>query len=167
MASSEPKKRKYKRRREMTPEQKQAATERLAAAREKRLIANPPEYKSVHEDVLALDDEHNWSHKNVKKYIKAQKELLTAQKQAVRRGDKGSDAKYIATQTYIKNMERYLRTGIWLDKFWGEDHNIRVKDICYVMAYHHEGPLKGKPKRSHGVYYSDLGTTYDRKMGNI
>lgn len=167
MASSTLKKRKYKRRREMTPEQKQAATDRLASAREKRLQANPPEYKSVHEDVLALEDTHDWSHKNVKKYIKAQKEILTTRKQAVRRGDKGAEAKYISTHNYIKNMETYLRTGVWLDRYWGEDRNKKVMNVCYVMAYYHTGPLKGKPKRTHGVYYSDLGTVYDRKMGSI
>ena len=151
----------------MTPEQKQAATERLAVAREERLKANPPEYKSIHEDVLALDDKHDWSHKKVKSYIKAQKDLLTSHRQAVRRGDKGAEAKYLAVQAYIKNMERYLRTGIWLDLFWGEDHNMGVKHICYALAYYHEGPKKGQVKRTHGVYYKDLGQAYDRKMGDV
>lgn len=167
MASSQAKPKKIRRRREMTPEQKQAASERLAAAREKRLKANPPEYKSIHEGVLALDDKHDWSHKNVKMYIKAQKEQLKSHKQGIRRGDKGAEAKYLATQAYIKNMERYLRTGIWLDMFWGENHNIRVNEVCYAKAYYHEGKKKGLVKRSHGVYYSDLGRTYDRSMGDI
>ena len=167
MASSGPSKRKYKRRRQLTPEQKQAAVDRLAAAREKRLQNNPPEYKNIHEDVLALDDDHSWSHKNVKKYIKAQKEILTTYKSAFRRGEKGAEAKYLSTHSYIKNMETYLRTGVWLDSFWGEDRNKKVQHICLSMAYYHTGKLKGKPKRTHGIYYSDLGTTYDRKMGDV
>ena len=168
MASSEPTKRKkYKRRREMTPEQKQAAADRLAAAREKRLQANPPEYKNVHPDVLALEDDDGWSHKNVKKYIKAQKKLLTLYKSAFRRGEKGSEAKYLSTHSYIKNMENYLRTGVWLDNFWGEDRIKKVNYVCHATAYYHTGPRKGLPKRTHGVYYSDLGVIYDRKMGDI
>ena len=37
-----------KRRKPMTEEQKKAAGERLALAREKRLKENPPQYKSIH-----------------------------------------------------------------------------------------------------------------------
>ena len=70
-----PKKRKT--RKPMSAEQKKAAGERLAIAREKRARENPPEYKSIHPDVLAKGDEHPWSHINVKKWIKTQKELLT------------------------------------------------------------------------------------------
>ena len=65
-----PKKRKT--RKPMSAEQKKAAGERLAIARAKRAKENPPEYKSIHPDVLAKGDEHPWSHINVKKLIKTQ-----------------------------------------------------------------------------------------------
>ena len=57
MASSDKKPKKIRRKRNLTPEQKQAAAERLALAREKRLKDNPPQYKNIHEDVLKLDDD--------------------------------------------------------------------------------------------------------------
>ena len=49
----------------MTPEQKEAAAERLRLAREKRLRENPPKYSNVHPSVLALPDDHPFSRKNV------------------------------------------------------------------------------------------------------
>ena len=46
-------------RRKMTPEQKEAAVERLRLAREKRLRENPPKYTNIHPSVLQLPDEHH------------------------------------------------------------------------------------------------------------
>ena len=41
----------------MTPEQRAAAGERLAKARAKRQAANPPQYKYIHESVLARGED--------------------------------------------------------------------------------------------------------------
>ena len=46
-----------KRRKPMTPEQKAAAAERLAKAREKRAKENPPKYSSIHPSVVAKPDD--------------------------------------------------------------------------------------------------------------
>ncbi len=65
-----------KKRKPMSEEQRPAAAERLAIAREKRLRENPPKYKNVHPSVLAKPDDHTFSLKNVRQWIKTQKELL-------------------------------------------------------------------------------------------
>ena len=166
MASSQPK-RKYRKKRELTPEQKQAAIDRLAAAREKRQRENPPQYKNIHPDVLALDDDSEWSHKNVKEWIRKQKDHLKALKQCVRRGDKGAEARYISTHSYINNMESYLRTGVWIDLFWGEERALKTSYKCEALAYYHQGPKKGQPKRTSGVFYPDLSVVYTKDMGDI
>ena len=62
-------------RRKMTEEQKKAASERLAKAREKRLKENPPKYSNIHPSVLKLPDEHPFSRVNVTKYIKTHKRV--------------------------------------------------------------------------------------------
>mgnify|MGYP005679697297 CR=1 FL=1 len=49
-------------RRKMTEEQKKAASERLAKAREKRLRENPPKYSNIHPSVLALPDAVSYTH---------------------------------------------------------------------------------------------------------
>ena len=66
-----------KRRKPMTPEQKAAAAERLAVAREKRAKENPPKYTNIHPSVVALPEDNALSMKNVQRWIKTQKELLS------------------------------------------------------------------------------------------
>ena len=155
-----PKKRKT--RKPMSAEQKKAAGERLAIAREKRLAANPPEYKSIHPDVLARGDEDAWSHINVKKWIKTQKELLSVARSDLRRKVKGAEAQVASISGYIRNLENYLRSGIYTDLFWGEHGQNKCKTICLVMAYHPDGT----PKRSVGVWYPDIQETWTKEMEN-
>ena len=155
-----PKKRKT--RKPMSAEQKKAAGERLAIAREKRLAANPPEYKSIHPDVLARGDEDAWSHINVKKWIKTQKELLSVARSDLRRKVKGAEAQVSSISGYIRNLENYLRSGIYTDLFWGEHGQNRCKTVCLVMAYHQDGT----PKRSVGVWYPDIQETWTKEMEN-
>ena len=155
-----PKKRKT--RKPMSAEQKKAAGERLAIAREKRLAANPPEYKSIHPDVLARGDEDAWSHINVKKWIKTQKELLSVARSDLRRKVKGAEAQVASISGYIRNLETYLRSGIYTDLFWGEHGQNKCKTVCLVMAYHPDGT----PKRSVGVWYPDIQETWTKEMEN-
>ena len=54
----------------MSDEQKAAASERLAKAREKRLKENPPKYNNIHPSVLAKPDDSMLSFKKVRQWIK-------------------------------------------------------------------------------------------------
>jgi len=99
-----------KRRKPMSPEQKAAAAERLRLAREKRLKENPPEYKSVHPDVLKHSEDHPWHHLKVKQWIKTQKDLLSAEKRNARANVKGAIAKVANIEGYIRNLENYLKS---------------------------------------------------------
>lgn len=153
-----PKKRKP--RKPMTAEQKAAAGERLAKAREKRLAENPPEYKSIHPDVLARGDDDAWSHINVKKWIKTQKSLLTTARGDLRRKMKGAESQVSSISGYIRNLELYLRSGIYIDMFWGEYQQNRCKRVCLVMAYHPDG----RPKRDIGTWYPDIQSEWTKEM---
>jgi len=149
-----------KRRKPMSEEQKKAAAERLALAREKRMRENPPEYKSIHPSVLAKGDDHEWSHLKVKQWIKTQKDLLAAEKRNVRSNTKGAIAKVAAIQGYIRNLETYLRTGEYLDMFWGEYAQNKCKQVCVVMAYNPDG----SPKRNIGTWYPDIQCEWTKEM---
>ena len=72
----EPVKKVRKRRKPMTEEQRVAAAERLAIAREERFKKTPPKYKNIHPSVLAKPEDHTFSLKNVRQWIKTQKGLL-------------------------------------------------------------------------------------------
>ena len=105
-------------RRKLTQAQKQAAAERLAAARLKK---GEPKYSQYDSKVVNLPEDHKLSFKKVRSWIKSNKEKLPLLKKAVRQKERGSIAKLAITEGYISNMESYLRNGIWLDLFYGED----------------------------------------------
>ena len=53
----------------MSEEQRQAAIERLALAREKRLKENPPQYKNISPKVVATPDDGFMSMKKVRQWM--------------------------------------------------------------------------------------------------
>ena len=105
-------------RRKLTQQQKEAAAARLAAARAKK---GEPKYSQYNQKVVNLPDDHKLSFKKVRSWIKTNKAKLPLLKKAVRQKERGSIAKLAITEGYISNMESYLRTGLWLDLFYGED----------------------------------------------
>ena len=105
-------------RRRLTAEQKEAAAARLAAARAKK---GEPKYSQYNQRVVNLPDDHKLSFKKVRSWIKTNKAKVPALKKAVRLKERGSIARLAIVEGYISNMESYLRTGLWLDLFYGED----------------------------------------------
>jgi hypothetical protein len=103
--------------RKLTEEQKEELRERLARA---RAAKGEPEYKSIHPSVLELDEDHPLSMKNCKQYIKTQKSLMVKYKAEMRNDIKGAKAKYTQCEYYIRNIQTYLKTGTWVDLFYGE-----------------------------------------------
>ena len=117
-----------KKRKPMTPEQRVAAAERLEKA---RAAKTPAKNESIHPSVLALDDENMLSVKNVKSWIKTQKELMTTLRNEVRRDVKGAKAKLADADGYIRHMRQYLKHGDWCNDFYGhyEDNKIKWQKI--------------------------------------
>ena len=145
-----------KKRKPMTAEQKAAAAERLAKARANRKKTSGPP-KNVHPSVAALPDENLLSLQSVRGWIKHNKELLTEERRALRAGIKGAESKVAGIEGYIRNMEHYIRTGDWVDWFYGKEQQNKVRYKCRAMAYHFEGPHKGEPKRDINTIYPDVG----------
>ena len=158
-----PKKRKP--RKPMTDEQKAAASERLAKAREARAAKNPDYGKSgIAECLRNLPDDHQLSPKRVKEWIKVQKDYAKFERAAVRQKIKGADAKLAMHDAYIRNMLSYLRTGDWIDMFYGEQMQNRIRNRCVALAYYWYGPRKGEPKRDVGTFYPDLNLVWTQEM---
>ena len=161
----EPKKR--KRRKPMTEEQKAAAAERLAKAREARAAKNPDYGQSgIHESLRDLPDDAPINPKKVKQWIKTQKDLASAERRANKAGVKGALARMVDHEGYVKHMKTYLRTGDWVDAFYGEHQEKKIRHICRGQAYYWSGPKKGEPKFNVGTYYPMLGTVYSQEMYN-
>ena len=123
-----------RKRKPMTPEQKAAAAERLAKAREKRQKANPPKYANVHASVLALPDDHPFSRKAVTDWIKHQKELLSEYRRQERMKMKGAPAKVANAVAYIRHCEWYLKNGDWIDSYYGKDADKKVRRRVIVPS---------------------------------
>lgn len=154
-----PKKRKP--RKPMTEKQRAAAAKRLEKAREARAAKNPDYGKSsIHESLRNLPDEHGLSPAKVKKWIKTQKELAKASRQSVRQKAKGAEAQLKVHEGYISSMQSYLRTGDWVDSFYGEYQEHKIRNRCIALAY----DKNGNPKRNVGTFYPDMGEVYTQEM---
>jgi len=162
-----PKKKVRKKRKPMTEEQRAAAAERLAKAREKRAEKNPDYGMSgIHQSIRNLPEDHQLHPKKVKEWIKTQKDLLRTEKQGVRQNVKGAIARAATHEAYIRSCQRYLRDGDWTDSFYGEYQEKKITRRCIAQAYYWYGPKKGEPKFDVGVYYPMLGQVYTQEMYN-
>ena len=150
---------KFRKKRTMTEEQKQAARERLAKARENR---GPSTNKLIAENVRNLPDDNPLSLKNVRPWLKENKELLSSIRMNKNSSDPKARAQYQRVETYVANMESYLRNGVWLDMFYGSQGQSKIQYRVQEkgMAYYSDGT----PKRTVGFFYEDLGTYWTKEM---
>ena len=112
-----------RKKRKLTEEQRDALRERLEKA---RAAKGEPEYKTVHPSVVALPDDHPLSIKSCREYIKTQKSLMSKYKSEIRNDIKSAKAKYHQCESYIRNIQSYLKTGTWVDLFYGELQQYRM-----------------------------------------
>ena len=161
-----PKKRR-KPRKPMSEEQRVAAAARLEKAREKRK-AKDPDYgmSGIHESLRNLPDVHPLHPNKVKEWIKSQKDLASSARSNARRKVKGALAQVGIHEGYLKNLQKYLRDGDWVDMFYGEHQQNKIKYRCTAQAYYWFGPKKGEPKFDVGTYYPLLGCVYTQEMFN-
>jgi len=154
---------KIKRTRKISEEQREALRERMKEMRKKR---KPAEYKNVSEHVLALPDDDIYSFKNVKGWIKHNKEMVAALGKQGRGKYIGEKERRIAEiqaasrKAYIRYCEFYLKSGDWIGMFSGQDEEHKVVPRCVAMAYYPDGT----PKRSVGVFYPDINMVWSKGM---
>ena len=149
-----------KKRKPMSEEQKAAAAERLAKAREARAAKNPDYGQSgIHVSLRDCPDDSPISPKKVKQWIKTQRDIMSSEKASERQGIKGARSRWKNAEAYIRDMNTYLRNGDWVSMFYGEHEQNLVKYRCVAMAYDKDG----NPKRDVGVWYPDIGT-YTQEM---
>lgn len=149
---------KVRRPRKMTEEQKQAARDRLAKARANR---GPSQNKMIAENVRNLPDENPLSLKSVRGWIKENKELLNSIRDFKTSKDWKQRDTFNRTQSYVANLEAYLRDGTYRDMFYGSQMQNKILYHVTAMAYHKDGT----PKRTVGYHYPDIGV-YTQEMAN-
>ena len=152
-----------KKRKPMTEEQKVAAAERLAKAREKKAAADPNYGQSgVAECLRNLPEDYPLHPKKVKVWIKTQKDLANAERKSVRQGIKGALARQGVHEGYVRNMKTYLRSGDWIDMFYGEHQEHKIRYRCVALAYDKDG----NPKRNVGTFYPDINMIWTQELEN-
>ena len=161
------KKKVRKKRKPMTEDQKAAAAERLEKARAVRAAKNP-DYgmTGIHESLRDLPDDYPITPKKVKQWIKTQKELASMERRNEKKNVKGATARKTSHEAYVRNLQKYLKDGDYVDTFYGEHQDKIISNRCFAQAYYWEGPKKGQPKFSVGTYYPLLGTVYTQEMFN-
>ena len=113
-----------KKRKPMTPEQRFAAAERLAKAREAK---GPAKHKNISKSVLELPDDHFLSLKKVRQWIKTQKGIVSSERRNAHRNVKGAYARQCAAEGYIRFMNHYIQHGDWPGDYYGEYEDKRIK----------------------------------------
>ena len=108
----------------MTPEQRIAAAQRLEKARAAKA---PAKNESIHPSILEKGDDYYLSVKNVKDWIKTQKDLMSSLRHEMRREVKGAKMKYHAAEGYIRHMRHYLKHGDWCNDFYGHYEDKKIK----------------------------------------
>ena len=157
---------KIKKTRKLSEEAKEKLRIRLATMRAKK---KPADYKNIAKSVLALPDDDKYSFKNVKKWIKHSKDLVSEYKKIARSRASTPQEKQKAStaaehkKAYIRYMELYLKSGDWVSTFSGEDENQKVIPRCVAMAYYDDGT----PKRSCGVFYPDINAVWTKNMDEL
>jgi len=154
---------KVKKTRKLSEEHKEKLRERLAKMRAKK---KPAEYKNIAKSVLAKPDDDKLSMKNVKAWIKETKDAVSAHSKNARGRGLTPQVKQRELNSaehkkaYIRYMEHYLKTGDWISNFMGAQENEKTTWKCVAMAYHPDGT----PKRSAGVFYSDINMVWKQDM---
>jgi hypothetical protein len=161
------KKKVRKKRKPMTEEQRVAAAERLEKARAARAAKNPDYgHSGIHESLRNLPDDYPITPKKVKGWIKTQKELVSMERKNEKADVKGATARKASHEAYVRNLQKYLKDGDYVDTFYGEHQDKIISNRCIAQAYYWEGPKKGEPKFDVGTYYPLLGTVYTQEMFN-
>ena len=150
----------------LTEKQKEAQRLRLEKMRAKK---KPPEYKNVSKYVLSLDDEEPYSLKNVKEWIKHNKEMISMLQARARNRETSSKDKQHSLnmadnkKAFIRYIEHYIKTGDWIGMFSGRDEQNKVIPKCVAMAYYPDGT----PKRNVGVFYPDIKAVWTKEMNEL
>ena len=149
--------------RNISEERKQQLREQLEKARAKK---KPAEYKNVHSSVLALPDDSEYSFKNVKEWIKDNKEQIAALNKSARSFRTDPKDKQKASnlaeskRAYIRMCEHYLKTGDWIATHSGKEEGHKVVPRVTTMAYYPDGT----PKRTVGYWYPDIEAIWTKEM---
>ena len=116
----------------MIDEKKQKDIDRMAELRSRK---KPAKLSGVDPSILELEDDHEWSYVNLKKWIDTQEGVARAAGQVERSkstemsNKKRNEAmrKRLDALGYIRIIKRYIRTGDWDGMYYGPNESKLTK----------------------------------------
>lgn len=123
---------------ELTESQKLEMEERMKKLREARKAKRgnkAPQH--VHPSVLARPVEDKLSYDNVREWQKHCKELMNSYRPLIRQKVPGAFMKYEALRAYVSDIDHYIRNGDWISNFYGKEMQTRTrwKSVTGVENY--------------------------------
>ena len=115
-----------------------------------QMFYEPP----IHPTVSELDDDHHLHPSKVKQWIEYWKKYVAATK-----NKENLTQQEVTAQTYVYNMQAYLKSGVWSDSHYGERRENKIVPICIAPAYDKDGVIK----RTVGVFYKDIGGIWKKE----
>mgnify|MGYP000945801465 FL=1 len=94
----------------------------------------------------------------VKSWLTTWKLFVTNNKKDEESPDRSIRMRYQSAQSYVTNMQNYLRTGIWNDMWFGERREQKVRLVCKAIAYETDGTVK----RNVGTWYPDIQRVWEK-----
>lgn len=125
--------------------------------------AKKVEYKNIHPSVAELDETNALCVKNIKAWIKSNREKLAVERKNERIGVKGAEARAKTVSSYIGVMQTYLETGAWNGLFFGENEEQPVQ-YAVLKRTHLAYDRNGEVKRTVGTWYCDIGTVWTKEL---
>jgi hypothetical protein len=115
---------------------------------------------AIHPSVLEKDEDHALYYPTVKEWIAETKAFLKASKNYQESPDPALRNQYRVMETYLYNLNQYVKMGVWLDSHYGEKREYKQVAVCVAPAYHADGTQK----RTVGLHYLDVGGVWTKEM---
>jgi len=113
---------------ELTESQKLEMEERMKKLREARKAKRGNKVPAnVHPSVLEKPVTDMLSYDNVKEWIKYNKDILNSYRPLIRQKVPGAMMKHEMIRGYISDMEHYIRSGDWISNYTGREMQNRTR----------------------------------------
>jgi hypothetical protein len=116
----------------------------------------------IHPSVSEKDEDHVLHPSKVKEWIVATQAWLKGNKHYKDSSDSDQRQQYITHETYLYNLNVYLKSGVWLDCRYGEKREFISQYVCVAPAYDKDGCMI----RSVGTWYRDIGMVWTKELAN-
>lgn len=124
----------------------------------KNMIVEP----LIHSSVTEKDEDHTLHPSKVKEWIVATQQWLSGNKHYKDSSESDQRQQYITHETYLYNLNAYLKSGVWLDCRYGERREFVSRYVCMSPAYDKDGLMK----RTVGIWYRDIGMLWTKELAN-